>query len=349
MMKRNIEPISAPLHMLLAAGLAAFLFYLSNTTLPVLSLFMVFPFVTLYLAEGIGWLLGGALLCGVGIATAVNMLGFSDGTMGVNLALSVVPQNVLMAAAMGEIIRRKRSTFEEFVTPALVFTLASVVYLVLQELTLDEGILERFREVSARTLDEMIALLREQGATEATVAQTEVIMRSVMDVMLAMTPSLFFIEGMITAAVSSGIARWFAHNTVSVEIEPLTFSTFYVTRPIALGLILATIVCALLGSWAPALRDVSYNLIAAALFLFFFHGLARVEGNLKRAGMGLLGRVLIAIVIVLFLFPTIFVTMYGIFKSIQIKQMPPRAVPSAAASDSAPTEEASDEGRGEGR
>ncbi|MDD7593765.1 MAG: DUF2232 domain-containing protein [Peptoniphilaceae bacterium] len=342
-MKRNFETMSAPLHMLLAAVLTAFLFYLSNTTLPLLSLFMVFPFVTLYVTEGLGWLLGAAALSGGIIALAMGMMGFTDPMMGVDLALGVIPQTALMAAAMGELIRRKRPTFEEFVIPALVFTAASAAYLFMNAALQDGGFMGRVQDVVNAVIDELTNRMREEGFMNAQIVEYEVFTRSLARTMITLTPSFFFTEGVIAAIMSSSLSRWFLHNTVSEDIAPLRFESFYVTRSVATGLVLSTVVTLLLGSWLAPLQAIGLNLLSGGLLVFFIHGMARVQESLKRHGMGLALRILVGLVIVVFLVPTLFVTFYGIYKGLQIKEAPamaPTEASSEAADEHGPSEDA---------
>lgn len=297
----DMKKWTAPVNALFAAALTVFIYYISAQSVGAVRLLLYFPLTTLFVVQGIYW----AGAAGVLSVAAIAAL------FGVEVGVSMALHLLVISFIIGMMIKRNAALFHEIVFPALLFAALSVLLLFVQQWMTQQDVMALLREEMQKVTQQIIELAQQQGNLPA---GSEVLIRQVFATMLNLLPAFLFIEGLVTAIVTS----IFSHLVLShTEEDVVRFSLvkFQITRKIS-GILLGMVAVAMgLSLTVEPLAYLGANIGLGVMVLYALHGIARIDEQLSRRHVPKVLRVILYLSSFIFVFLTFFFVLVGFLLS----------------------------------
>ncbi len=309
-MKFNTKQWTAPANALIATALGVFICYVSSRSLPMIRFLQYFPLTTLLVVEGPVWAVLSA-------AVSLVAMGF---LLGVETGLVMGAQLVVIAFGVGLLLLRKKSLFHELVLPAVLFTALGIFLLFLDQRQ-GGNTLSFLQEIIQQATTEVLKTARESGDDGAKILQLEVMLRQMGVLLMDLIPSAIFLEGFIAAAITSFVSRLLLSHTEE-NVAPFRLGNYVITRRMSLLLLGMTAIGLVLASVSSRFQFLGSNLLAVAILLYGFHGLARIDARLRKVHVPVVLRILLYVAsMILFFIGAVFI-LVGLIMSFFIVAVP---------------------------
>lgn len=310
-MKFDTNKMTAPVNALLAAALSVFIYYISARSVGVVRLLLYFPLTTLYIVEGIYWAGAATMLC----VAAIAML------FGAETGISLGLHFLVMSFAIGIHIKRKKALFHEIVFPALLFAALSVALLFMTQWLTGQDVLALLREEMQNITQQVMELAEQQNAGGVLPPGAEVLLRRSLEAMLNLLPAFLFVEGLLTAIVTSFFSHLLLSHTEE-DVARFCLADFHITRKISGILLVLAAIGMMLSLWVEPFAYLGTNIGTGVLVLYALHGVARIDEQLSRLHVPKVLRVILYFFAVLFVFLTVLFVLVGFLLSFLYERNP---------------------------
>lgn len=264
-MQMDMTRYSGPINALLSAVMGLALIYGQNELSALISLLLVFPFITLWVSEGALWALAGWGVTGLMTYTIYGWTGTAS-------ALTVI---VPASTVIGMTIVRRRPVFEQVIFGALAIALAYTALIMLVNAIFGIDLIARIRQTLMADLDRLVPeinrLATDQGMS---IAQLEYELRAALSRSFEAMPAILFGVGLMMSWVNTAIAHALIRRS-SVGLDVLSMATFKIPRTVAnVGLVLlaASMLAETLGIGSA--RNIAMNLSTIGFLVLIINGLS---------------------------------------------------------------------------
>lgn len=286
---------SSLLNALLASALTAALFYFTVTVMPFLQVFLLFPFVTLYVSEGPKWTV-------FSMALTLLVGGF---LVGFDQALVTSLYFVPVALAMGEMIRRKIEVRDEILLTSLIIFAATLVQLYLASRMAGGAWLDSLQKSAQSALEESLGS-RGLNVSEADLPALQYQISVALEMLVHSIPGILYVSSLFTALVT-GLLSHFISRSSGIGVRPLALADFELSRFWTVILLLASLIVFILPG-----NSYNGNALIVALALLLINGLGYIDFRLQWRMIHWMGRAILYFFFIFLVLPCVPALFIGI-------------------------------------
>lgn len=286
---------SSLLNALLAAGLTVALVYFTTTVMPFLHVLLLFPFVTLYIAEGPKWT---GLSMALALAAGMVLVGWEESLV---QAVYFIPAGF----CMGEMIRRKSEPRDEVLLTSLVIFASVLGQLFLTERIAGTSWFETVQQSIREGVEGQLADLG-AGVAEADLPALQYQVSVAMEVLVHSIPGLLYVSSLFTALVT-GLLSHFISLSSQADVRPFALADFELSRFWTLVLLAG------LGLGLVLPGNAYYgNAVVVALSLLLLNGMGYIDFRLQWRMIHWMGRLILYFFFMFLVFPGLLALFLGI-------------------------------------